>query len=57
MVRARLVRLIPLSARWFEVSSTTTACCGLCPPCITATAGAFLLPLVIREHEDTADAA
>jgi len=49
--------MIPLLARWFEVSSTTTACCGMCPPCITATAGAFLLPLVIRERhpEDTTD--
>jgi hypothetical protein len=51
MIRAKLVGMIPFLSRWFEVSSATTACCGVCPPCVVATASAVLLPLVIREHQ------
>jgi len=42
--------MIPLLSRWFEAASATTACCGMCPPCIAATAGTLLLPLVIHER-------
>jgi hypothetical protein len=51
MLKAKLIGLVPLLSRWFEVSSATTACCGMCPPCVVATAGTFLLPLVIRERQ------
>jgi hypothetical protein len=49
MWRYRLIRLLPFLSRWIEVSP---ACCGVCPTCLTTTAGNLLLPMLSDKHRE-----
>jgi hypothetical protein len=48
MWRYRLLTLLPFLGKWIEASP---ACCGVCPTCLTATAGGLLLPMVSARHK------
>jgi hypothetical protein len=43
VLRLWLVRLLPFLGRWME---TSPACCGVCPTCLTATAGGLTITMV-----------
>jgi hypothetical protein len=53
MWRYRLLKLVPFLSRWIEA---TPACCGVCPTCITTTAGSLLLPMLGDKRDERARA-
>ncbi len=44
MVRLWLIKLMPFMARWQDTAPA--ACCGMCGPCLTATATGLSLEVV-----------
>ena len=44
MVRLLLIKLMPFVARWQDTAPA--ACCGMCGPCLTATATGLSLEVV-----------
>ena len=58
LLRLWLIKLMPFMARWQD--SAPAACCGVCGPCLTATATGLSLEVVgVRKadpQEDTATA-
>jgi hypothetical protein len=44
VLRFWILRLLPFMHRWFEAAPA--ACCGVCGPCLTATASGLTLEAV-----------
>lgn len=53
MLRSKLISLLPLLARWLEV--TPANCCGTCPTCIGTTVTGMLLPMAVKQRRDGDD--
>jgi hypothetical protein len=54
MLRLWLVKLMPFAARWQD--SAPAACCGMCGPCLTATATGLSLEVIgAKKSGDTLD--
>jgi hypothetical protein len=50
VLRLWLVKLLPFMSRWQDAAPA--ACCGICGPCLTATATGLSLELVGARSED-----
>jgi hypothetical protein len=52
MLRLWLIKLMPFMARWQDTAPA--ACCGMCGPCLTATATGLSLEMVGVRKSDAA---
>jgi hypothetical protein len=54
-LRLLLIKLMPFMARWQD--SAPAACCGVCGPCLTATATGLSLEVIgVAKSDDEPDA-